>query len=118
LKKTIASLVAIGVLAVPAAAGASHPRVHHHRAAGVVAAAKACKAERSADLAAFRQKYANKNGRHAFRRCVRQHVKQARQTCKAERSTDVAAFRQKYANKNGRHAFRRCVRQHAGDTIS
>ena len=66
----------------------------------------------------FRQKYANKNGRHAFRRCVRQHVKQARQTCRTERSTGVIAFRQKYANKNGRHAFRRCVRQHAGDTIS
>ncbi len=117
MKKTIASLVAIGVLAVPAAAGASHSRVHH-RAVGAGAAAKACKAERQADVTAFRQKYGNKNGRHAFRRCVRQHVKQARATCKAERDADVPAFRTKYGNKKGRHAFRRCVRQHAGDPIS
>jgi hypothetical protein len=117
LKKTIASLAAIGVLAVPAAAGASHPRAHH-RAVGVGAAAQACKAERKADIAAFRQKYGNRNGRHAFRRCVRQHLRQSRATCKAERDADLTAFRAKYGNKKGRHAFRRCVRQHAGDTIS
>jgi hypothetical protein len=116
LKKSIALLAAIGVLAVPTAAGASHPRVHHAVGAGV--AAQACKAERKADLAAFRQKYGNKNGKHAFRRCVAQHLKQARQTCTTERSADLTAFRQKYGNAKGKHALRRCVRQHAGDPIS
>jgi hypothetical protein len=39
-----------------------------------VQARKACRAERQADVAAFKAKYANKRGRHAFRRCVRQHA--------------------------------------------
>ncbi|HEY1595195.1 MAG TPA: hypothetical protein VGF74_07355 [Thermoleophilaceae bacterium] len=119
MKRTIASLAAIGVLAVPAAAGASHPRVHR-AASGTGVAAKACKAERTSDgVAAFRQKYGNKKGRHAFARCVTQHVRQARKECRAERTTDgIAAFRMKYGNAKGRNAFSRCVRQHAGDTIS
>jgi hypothetical protein len=117
LKRTIASLAAIGVLAVPAAAGASHPRVHR-ASTGTGVAAKACKAERAADVTAFRQKYGNKKGKRAFARCVRQHVKQARQTCTTERAAGVTAFRQKYGNKKGRNAFSRCVRQHAGDPIS
>jgi hypothetical protein len=33
----------------------------------------ACKSERSADQAAFKTKYGNDKGHHAFRRCVRQH---------------------------------------------
>jgi hypothetical protein len=36
-------------------------------------ARKGCRAERKADTAAFKTKYGNKKGRHAFRRCVRQH---------------------------------------------
>jgi hypothetical protein len=92
----------------------------HRAPTGTGVAAKACKAERKTDgVTAFRQKYANKKGRHAFARCVAQHVRQARKTCRAERTTDgKTAFRQKYGNKKGRNAFRRCVRQHAGDTIS
>jgi hypothetical protein len=61
---------------------------------------------------------ANKNGRHAFRRCVRQHVRQSRQTCRTERKADPAAFKAKYGNEKGHHAFRRCVRQHEADPVS
>jgi hypothetical protein len=117
LKKTIASVAAVAALAVPAVAN-GHDGAAHHRLHLANGAVQACKAERANDLAAFRQKYGNAQGRHAFRRCVRQHLKQAVTTCKAERANDLAAFRQKYANAKGRHAFRRCVRQHAGDPIS
>jgi hypothetical protein len=36
-------------------------------------AAAQCRDERTADPAAFKTKYGNEKGRHAFRRCVRQH---------------------------------------------
>ena len=87
-----------------------------HRVAGP--ARKACKAERAADPAAFQEKYANKKGKRAGRRCVRQHVRSARRACRAKRAADPAAFRAKYANENGRRAGRRCVRQHSGDPVT
>jgi ribosomal protein L19E len=36
-------------------------------------AVQECRAERKADPAAFKTKYANAKGRNAFRRCVRAH---------------------------------------------
>jgi hypothetical protein len=90
----------------------------HKRPAGSGEAAKACRAERQADPAAFQKKYANENGKRAFRRCVRRHVRAARKKCREERKADPAAFRQKYANKKGRNAFRRCVRAHADEPVS
>ena len=116
--KTFTVLVALlALLAVPAFASA-HAKRHHHHRAGVGPALAACKSERQADPAAFKTKYANKNGKRAFRRCVAAHVRQARQTCRAEREADAAAFKTKYANKNGKHAFRRCVRQHEADPVA
>ena len=111
--RKLTTLVAVALMAIaPAAADAAH-----HGSVGKKQARAACKAERQQDQAAFKAKYANKNGKRAFRRCVRQHVRQAKQTCRAERQEDKAAFRTKYGNKKGRHAFRRCVRQHAGDPV-
>ena len=111
--RKLTTLVAVALMAIaPAAADA-----HRGGQPGKHKAAAACKAERQADKAAFKAKYANKNGKHAFRRCVRQHERQAKQTCRAERKADKAAFRTKYGNKKGRKAFRRCVRQHAGDPV-
>ena len=59
------ALLAVPALAVGNGGGKEHP--------GAGPAVAACKSERDADPAAFKTKYANKNGRHAFRRCVRQH---------------------------------------------
>ena len=73
MKKTIASCVALAALVAPTAAS-SHSNATHHRLHRAHGAVQACKAERKSDLTAFRQKYANKKGRHAFRRCVRQHA--------------------------------------------
>jgi hypothetical protein len=116
LKKTaLIGGVAALALALPGAAIAKH-HGHHHPGAGPAVAA--CKAERAADPAAFKTKYANKNGKHAFRRCVRQHVRQAKATCRAERKADPAAFKTKYANKKGKRAFVRCVRQHESDPVA
>jgi hypothetical protein len=97
-------------------------------------ASKQCAAERTADPAAFAQKYGSgKNGKNAFGKCVSQKAKaeaQAREKsqqqaeinaakqCKAERATiGAAAFAQKYGtNRNKRNAFGKCVsklaRQH------
>ena len=113
MKKLIVLVALVALMAVPALASAKH----HHRA-GVGPAVAACKSERQADKAAFKTKYANKKGKHAFRRCVAAHVRQARKTCRAERKADKAAFKTKYANKNGKHAFRRCVRQHEADPVA
>ena len=105
-------LVAVAAMLVPATAQSHRP----HRA-GTGPAAQACKAERDADPAAFKAKYANKHGRHAFRRCVRQHVRAARKKCREERAADREAFREKYGNERGRHAFRRCVRERADEPV-
>lgn len=114
MRKKSMTLLVVGVMALPAVAD-GHKR---DRVAGSGAAAKACKAERAADAAAFKAEYANENGKRAFRRCVRQRVRAARKACRAEREADpAAAFKAKYANENGKHAGRRCVRQNAGTTV-
>ena len=113
MRKLIVVTALTALLAVPTLAD-GHRKGHP----GVRAAAAACKSERDADPAAFRATYANENGRHASRRCVRQHLRQAVKTCRAERDADPAAFKAKYGNEKGRHAFRRCVRQHAADPVS
>jgi hypothetical protein len=110
----VVAMLSLAIALVPATASSAR----HHRPAGTSQAAKACRAEHKADPAAFKAKYANKNGKRAFRRCVRQHVVAARKKCRAERKADPAAFKAKYANSNGKNAFRRCVRQHAGDPVS
>ena len=67
--RKLTTLVAVALMAIaPAAADA------HKRHDGVKQARAACKAERQQDKAAFKAKYGNKNGKHAFRRCVRQHA--------------------------------------------
>jgi hypothetical protein len=112
-KKLTILIALVALLAVPAFAS-GHGR--HHGA--VKPAVAACKSERSADQAAFKTKYANKRGRHAMRRCVAQHVRQATKTCRSERKADSAAFKTKYGNDKGHHAFRRCVRQHESDPVA
>jgi hypothetical protein len=87
-------------------------------------AAKACKAERAADPAAFKTKYGtNANKANAFGKCVSGKVKKAEEqaeaqeasenaakTCKAERTADPAAFKTKYGtNANKANAFGKCV---------
>lgn len=109
-----ASVAVMAALAFTGAAGAQAkpgPRV-----AGP--AVKACKAERAADPAAFKTKYANRNGKRALRRCVRQRVRAARKACRAERKADPAAFKTKYANKRGKRALRRCVRSKVGQSLA
>lgn len=113
LRKT-ALLAVMAALAISGVAGAQGTEQHR----GVAAPPRqACNAERAANPAAFRTKYANENGKRAFRRCVRQHVRNAARTCRAERRADRAAFKAKYANENGKRAFRRCVGQHSGDAV-
>jgi hypothetical protein len=114
LRKFTVLVALLALLAVPGFAS-GHAKSHH---AAVKPAVTACKSERAADPAAFKTKYANKNGKHAFRRCVARHVRQAAKTCRAERKADPAAFKTKYGNKKGRHAFRRCVRQHEADPVA
>jgi hypothetical protein len=70
LKKFTVLIALLALLAVPAFASGHAKRNHR---AGVGPATAACKSERKADPAAFKTKYANKHGKRAFRRCVRQH---------------------------------------------
>jgi hypothetical protein len=104
----------LGVMAVPAIAQADrdeHP-----------GAVRFCQAERvRLGVAAFRAKYADRNGKHAFARCVAAHVAEravdrhdARADCTAERGLiGVAAFRAKYGlAPSGKNAFARCVKAH------
>ncbi len=87
-------------------------------------AAKACKAERALDPAAFKTKYGtNANKSNAFGKCVSGKVKKAEEqaetaearenaakTCKAERALDPEAFKTKYGtNANKSNAFGKCV---------
>jgi hypothetical protein len=89
-------------------------------------AAQSCKAEESADPAAFKTKYGtNKNGSNAYGKCVSQTARaaaaeqvktetsadvSAAKSCKAERAADPAAFKAKYGtNKNQANAFGKCV---------
>ncbi|HKP90970.1 MAG TPA: hypothetical protein VJT75_13470 [Thermoleophilaceae bacterium] len=111
MRKTIIALGLAVALAVPALAqGTSYAPKHY-------GAKKACRDERAADKDAFKERYANENGRHAFRRCVRQHVRHAKAVCRAERETDPEAFKEKYASDRGTEAFGRCVREHESDPI-
>lgn len=77
-------------------------------------ARQACKTERDDHPEQFQTTYANKHGRHAFRRCVRQKVRAAVKGCREERKSGKEAFREKYGDEKGRHAFRSCVRQNEG----
>jgi len=114
LRKT-ASLAVVAALAMSGIASAEGNTGNR----GVAGPAKqACKQERATGPAAFKEKYANKNGKRAFQRCVRQHLRSAAKGCRAERKADRAAFKAKYGNKKGKHAFRRCVRQHSGDPVA
>ena len=91
-----------------------------------VNASQACKAEKSADPAAFAAKYGTgKKGANAHGKCVSQQAKaktaetvaaqveadvNAAKTCKAERKADPKAFADKYGtNHNKRNAFGKCV---------
>lgn len=82
-------------------------------------AAKACKAERAADPAAFTAKYGtNKNGRNAYGKCVSAKAREAAAqqtqarvnaatTCKKLKAEQKADFEQRYGTS--RNAFGRCV---------
>jgi hypothetical protein len=94
-------------------------------------AARDCRDERSADAAAFQEKYGtNGNKKNAFGKCVSQKAKAQREEqdkadaqeaedqtnaakeCDAERSTDRQAFEDKYGtNHNKKNAFGKCVSQ-------
>ena len=108
----------------------SHARSEERqRKAAVANAAKACKAERALDPAAFAAKYGtNKNKKNAFGKCVSQTakklkaaadakdkakavaVKNAAKTCAAERAANAQAFADEYGkNKNDKNAFGKCV---------
>jgi RTX calcium-binding nonapeptide repeat (4 copies) len=89
-------------------------------------AAKECKAERTADPAAFAEKYGtNENKSNAYGKCVSSKAEEATEaetearvnaakTCKAERAADPAAFVEKYGkNKNKKNALGKCVSQTA-----
>ncbi|MBA3717778.1 MAG: hypothetical protein H0W87_06095 [Actinobacteria bacterium] len=97
-------------------------KLTHEELQGQQNAAEQCRAERSADPAAFAKKYGtNPNGKNAFGKCVSQKAQtqsrdeqettlNAAQECKAERTADPAAFRDKYGtNHNKRNAFGKCV---------
>jgi hypothetical protein len=108
------SLIAIAAaLALPAAAMAQDSTPSPSTSAG-----QACKTERKADPAAFKQAYGtNKNKSNAFGKCVSQRTRSekanrsdAASQCKAERTADEAAFTQKYGTgKKGRNAYGKCV---------
>ncbi len=82
-------------------------------------AAHECKAERTADAAAFAEKYGtNKNKKNAYGKCVSGKAQEAveeetearvsaAQTCKALRADDQTAFEEEYGTK--RNAFGKCV---------
>lgn len=103
-----ALLAALCALVFAAVAGAK-PTRHAVKSPAVAA----CTAERTADPAAFQAKYANKNGKHADRRCVTQHIRAATRVCRAERKAGADAFKTKY----GKHAMANCIRQHDGAPV-
>ncbi len=86
-------------------------------------AAKDCKAEQTADAAAFKAKYGSgKNGANAYGKCVSGKAKaktteavkdevktdvNAAKTCKAARKADATAFAAKWGK--ARNAFGKCV---------
>ena len=82
-------------------------------------AAQECKAERTADAAAFAERYGtNKNKKNAYGKCVSgktseavdeetEHRVNAAKTCKALREDDKPAFEAQYGTK--KNAFGKCV---------
>ena len=96
-------------------------------------AAKACKAERAADLAAFKTRYGtNANKANAFGKCVSGKVKKAEEEveaeearenaakkCKAERAANATAFNTTYGtNANKSNAFGKCVSKLSKDATT
>jgi hypothetical protein len=112
MRKLVLTLTIAAALAVPALAGGTSYAPKPDYPTGP--ARQGCKTERDDHPELFQSTYANKNGKHAFRRCVRQKVHAAVKGCRAERKDDKDAFREKYGNEKGRNAFRRCVRQNEG----
>jgi hypothetical protein len=111
MRRTILTLSIAAALAAPGlASGTSYAPKHW-------VAKSACKQARSDDKDAFRERYANENGKHAFRRCVRQHVRYAKKYCRAERKDDKQAFREKYADNDGTGAFQNCVYAHEDEGV-
>ena len=86
-------------------------------------AAKACKAERAADPAAFTTKYGtNKNGKNAYGKCVSTKARHATEqetqarvsaakTCKKLKAEQKATFEANYGTK--KNAFGKCVSETA-----
>ena len=112
MRKTITSLLAAGLLAVPATAlaqsSAQAPR-HHGHARHV--AAQQCRGERATlGIKSFREKY-GKPG--AFRSCVKAHRptdRQAAQACRTQRRQEGrAAFRRQYGTPK---PLDHCIKAH------
>ena len=113
MRKTLLTLTLAAALAVPGLAGGTSYAPKHY------VAKDTCRSERETNKDAFREKYANENGKHAFRRCVRQHVRQARRTCRAEREiAGKEAFREKYGAETGEDAWYNCMREHEDDPVA
>ena len=112
MRKTFLTLAFAAALVVPAVASGTSYAPKHDYPTGP--AGQACKTEQADHPELFQSTYANKHGKHAFRRCVRQKTRAAVKGCRAERKADKDAFREKYGNEKGRHAFRRCVKQNEG----
>jgi hypothetical protein len=106
MRKLIATVAAVGLLAAPAALASTsgHPRGHHHARQ---VARQQCRAERlTLGVQQFRAKYGVP---HALANCVRGHVpgdRQAATPCRAERRSGAQAFRQKY----GQHPLNQCIK--------
>jgi hypothetical protein len=103
----LAAVIASGLM-LAAVAGAAKP------APDAKDVAKAtCKAEKQADLKAFKATY----GKGAMRVCVKgekdnasETINNASEECKAERDADPAAFAETYGTgKNGKNALGKCV---------
>jgi hypothetical protein len=112
MRHAFVTLALVAALAVPAVASGTSYAPQKHYPTGP--ARQGCKTERDDHPELFQSTYADKNGKHAFRRCVHQKVHAAVKGCRAERKDDRDAFREKYGNENGKNAFRRCVRQNEG----
>ncbi len=120
MKRSIAAITALTLLAIPASAAAKPDQTDR------VNAAQECRAERGDSAAtreAFRVKYGtNANGRNAFGKCVSTRARDEEQEgqvahsnaskqCKAEAELlGAAAFAEKYGSgKKGRDAHGKCV---------
>ena len=113
-----AAATCLAAVAFPAAGSA----VPGERGNSVIA--KACAAEKKADIDAFRAKY----GRHAMRHCIKGEVATVEPvtptlpaanptlTCEEERALDEEAFIAHWGtNGNGKNAWGKCVSASAHD---